>query len=174
MAKIGSAENAWEAIVQISPPLRTRTVKNALPCQANVYFSSSDGCFDNRYDAMRDFEKLRSGEISVKTGWRIYSSGPGIFLNQLISNVLGIRISLGNVIIDPVLPKELDGLHFKYAIIGKAVTFIYHIAGCGSVKRIAIQGRTIDFVRADNPYRLGGAVIPKVEFAENSIVDIYM
>lgn len=35
-------------------------------------------------------------------------------MNQLISNALGIRQEEGNLILDPVLPQSLDGLHFDF------------------------------------------------------------
>ena len=52
----------------------------------------------------RDFEKLRDGTIGVRESWRLYSSGPGIYLHQLVSNILGIRFLGGSLIVDPVLP----------------------------------------------------------------------
>ena len=56
--------------------------------------------------------RIRSGRIGVKGGWRVYSSGPGIFLNQLVRNVLGLRTSFEDVVFDPVLPADADGLTF--------------------------------------------------------------
>ncbi|MDR0553598.1 MAG: hypothetical protein LBG76_02195 [Treponema sp.] len=174
MAKTGEAAEAWNALIRASPVLRRVSVKNALLCQANSYFSSSDGCFDNRYDAMKDFDKLRTGDIPVKTGWRVYSSGPGIYLNQLISNILGIRAAAGSVIIDPVLPAELDGLRFDFAAGGNPARFVYHLSGKGrGVERICVNGREIAFERLPNPYRPGGAAIPAGELVPGAEVDIF-
>ncbi|MDR2535439.1 MAG: hypothetical protein LBD29_05330 [Treponema sp.] len=174
MAKIGEASEAWQGLIRISPVLRHPAVKNALPCQRNCYFSSSDGCFDNRYEAMRDFENLRNGTAQVKTGWRIYSSGPGICINQVVSNLLGIRIAKDMVILDPALPRELEGLRFEYALLGKPVTFIYHIAGGSGLERISIAGRDISFTRLDNPYRLGGGFFPIAEVSPGAAIELYL
>ncbi len=89
-----------------------RDVPNALPRQANAYFSSSDADVPDREAASRDFERIRSGEIGVKGGWRVYSSGPGIFLNQLVSNVLGLRRRFDERVFDPILPARADGLTY--------------------------------------------------------------
>ncbi|GHT94353.1 hypothetical protein FACS1894141_0840 [Spirochaetia bacterium] len=174
MAKTGNADEAWLGLLRAAPLLRCAMVKQAEPCQANGYFSSSDACFDNRYDAMRDFDKLRTGDIPVKTGWRIYSSGPGIYLNQLISNVLGLRVKKNRVIIDPVLPQELDGLQFTFAIHTKPVTITYHITGAGGVKTIKVNNREIPFDRLPNTYRSGGAIFPDAEITANAAIDVYL
>ncbi|GHU01442.1 hypothetical protein FACS1894147_01290 [Spirochaetia bacterium] len=174
MAKTGNAGEAWLGLLRAAPLLRRTMVKQAEPCQANCYFSSSDACFDNRYDAMRDFDKLRTGEILVKTGWRIYSSGPGIYLNQLISNVLGLRVKKNRVIIDPVLPRELDGLQFTFTIHKKPVTIIYHITGEGGVKTVKVNNREIPFGRLPNPYRSGGAIFPDTEITANAVIEVYL
>ena len=91
MAKLGQKEETWHALGVINPIQLQERVPNAELRQANVYFSSSDGDFKTRLEAQENFGKLRDGSVGVKGGWRVYSSGPGIYLNQLISNVLGIR-----------------------------------------------------------------------------------
>ena len=47
--------------------------------QRNAYFSSSDAAFRDRYEASAEWARVASGTIAVDGGWRIYSSGPGIF-----------------------------------------------------------------------------------------------
>ncbi|MGH2233564.1 hypothetical protein ACQ1ZI_18530, partial [Enterococcus faecalis] len=71
---------------------------NAELRQANAYFSSSHGDFKTRYESQENFGKLKDGSIGVKGGWRIYSSRPGIYLNQLITAVLGIRQKAQSVV----------------------------------------------------------------------------
>jgi cellobiose phosphorylase len=173
MAKIGETAESWRALLQVSPVLRRRVVPNALPCQANCYFSSSDGCFDNRYEATAHFDQLRTGEISVKTGWRLYSSGPGIYLNQLVSNVLGLRAAGDWLLIDPVLPEELDGLRFVYAFRGRPLTVVYHTGGKG-VEKILINGRDTLFEQRPNPYRRGGAALLSTEIPPNAELEVFL
>lgn len=76
-------DQAWEALMKVNPINLQQRVKNAAIRQANTYFSSSDGDFADRYAAATDFAKLKTGEIAVKGGWRLYSSGPGIYVAVL-------------------------------------------------------------------------------------------
>lgn len=95
-------------LLRINPVVVHETVASALPRQRNAYFSSSDAQFINRYDAAENFDKLRTGDIAVAGGWRVYSSGPGIYLHQLISQCVGLRETATSYVFDPVLDlKEL-------------------------------------------------------------------
>ena len=159
MAKIGHANDAYEGLLTINPILLQDTVKNAYYRQSNVYFSSSDAWFKDRYEAKRDFGKIRNGEILVKGGWRLYSSGPGIYINQLISNVLGIRIDKEDLVIDPVLPKKLDGLVLDYHYMNQKIQVIYHY-GEGNV---LLNGFEVSYRKIEQKYRDSGIVIEKKE-----------
>ena len=57
MAKIGNKEDLYKGLLTIQPISVNANVKNALPRQRHSYFSSSDGNFLNRYDAMANFNK---------------------------------------------------------------------------------------------------------------------
>jgi cellobiose phosphorylase len=170
--KLGRADAAWRALQAVNPVGWTQAVPNATPCQRNCYFSSSDGLFATRYDAMRRFDLLRSGDIKVTTGWRIYSSGSGIYLNQLIRGFLGIRVHGAELMIDPVLPAELDGLRFDFAVSGKKTTFVYHI-GCKAA-HITINGWHTAYRRPDEFYREGGFAVPLDALNEGARVDVYL
>src|SRR5690606_36600855 len=99
--------------------------------------------------------QLRDGSVPVKGGWRIYSSGPGIYMNQLISNCLGVRHQGRGLVIDPVLPQALDSLQFSFEVLDRPVTFIYHL-GAGAA-RLVINGEDVrDAARVNNKYREGG------------------
>lgn len=88
MCKVDEINKAWWGLKIINPLMVNELLENANLRQRNSYFSSSEGDFDNRYDYATNFEKLRDGSIAVKSGWRIYSSGPGIYLKQLLTNFL--------------------------------------------------------------------------------------
>jgi cellobiose phosphorylase len=107
---IGLYDDAYEAMLKIHPIKLIDTVKHALPRQRNTYFSSSDGCFIDRYQAKKDFHQLKTGIMPVKGGWRVYSSGPGIFIHQIIVNMLGIQRHHLKHIHTPHLPKHLKDL----------------------------------------------------------------
>lgn len=164
MAKLGYAVEAWSGLLKINPVGLQSAVPNAELRQSNVYFSSSDGKFNTRYEAERRFEELRTGRAAVKGGWRIYSSGPGIYLNQLIANCLGIRQVMGDLVIDPVLPGHLDGLEFDFVWMETPVRFVYHL-NSGS-RRVVVNGREVPALPIAGMYREGGLRIAKEEFAK--------
>ena len=93
MCKIGQARKAYEAILQILPITIQDQVSNAVTRQSNTYFSSSDADVRDRDEAEQIFDSLRVGKVRVKGGWRIYSSGPGILINQIVSHFFGLRLS---------------------------------------------------------------------------------
>lgn len=187
-AKIGDGATAWDSLFTINPVLIQRSVPSAALRQSNLYFSSSDGMFLDRYDFAENFDKLKKGTIPVKAGWRLYSSGPGIYLNQLVSNILGIRFLENELIIDPVLPTELNGLSFHFNCFGKDITFKYYITEEGSSsndslhkenkqernhRQISVYGDKTPLTTEElsNPYRNGGVKINR-HVLENQFSEI--
>ncbi|KKI89850.1 cellobiose phosphorylase [Bacillus sp. SA1-12] len=158
MAKLGKVDEVWNGLLMINPIGIQEVVSNAERRQSNAYFSSSDGKFNTRYEADENFDKLRTGSVPVKGGWRIYSSGPGIYMNQLISNCLGIRQDNGNLVIDPVLPEKLNGLEFHYQYMNHSIVFSYHLQG-HEVKKVLINGHPVSAETVSNRYRSGGLII---------------
>lgn len=176
MAKLGLGDRAWEGLFQINPINIKEAVPNALRRQSNMYFSSSEGTFNDRYEYSADFDKLRDGSIDVKGGWRLYSSGPGIYMNQLISNVLGIRFAADALIIDPALPQQMDGLKFRYNCFGKDTVFVYHISDSKAGASKAVRnGKELAADALTNKYRSAGIKIKKDDFlAGEGEIHIYI
>jgi len=177
MAKLGKVEEVWNGLAMINPIKIHEVVPNAERRQSNAYFSSSDGKFNTRYEAQEQFNKLREGTVPVKGGWRIYSSGPGIYMNQLISNCLGLRQEAGGLIIDPVLPLRFDGLKFDFAFMGHSTTFIYHLGQDSN--RVVINGHVAAAEPLENRYRQGGYLISRQELVErlnnnSNVIEIFM
>jgi len=165
LARTGKAEAFLKALRQANPV----AYKDIVPCgdirQSNCYYSSSDAIFKNRYEADERYEEIKTGKITLKGGWRVYSSGPGIYIGLIVTRLLGLRTEAGNVIIDPVIPHSLDGLSASMNFMGHPVTFIYSIKdGCFSPRAISINGIPVNFTIEDNKYRQGGAVIPTDQF----------
>ncbi|WP_238392473.1 GH36-type glycosyl hydrolase domain-containing protein [Paenibacillus antri] len=160
MAKLGKTDEVWHGLLAINPVGLRDVVPNAELRQSNAYFSSSDGRFNTRYEALERFDELREGTVPVKGGWRIYSSGPGIYMNQLIANALGIRQSEGGMVIDPILPEKLNGMHFEFMWDGLPITFVYRIGDAKRIARITINGEEMPLIPSANPYRTGGMQIP--------------
>jgi cellobiose phosphorylase len=107
LAALGEADALWEALLLASPITVTERVASASLRQRNTYFSSSDAAFSDRYQASTHWDNVRSGRMSVDAGWRIYSSGPGIYVNLLLGYVLGQRRYFGERRAAPLLPTWL-------------------------------------------------------------------
>lgn len=160
MAKVGNNFKAWNGLLKINPVLIQETVANATLRQSNAYFSSSDANFKTRYEAREHYDELRNGDVQVKGGWRIYSSGPGIYINQLLSNILGLRVETDKIIFDPALPKGQGGLEIAYTLFGKPVTIRYEYNEATN-DYITVNNEKVTGERIDNPYRLGGLQLDK-------------
>lgn len=159
MAHLGKAQDAWRGLFTILPIRIQDTVKNAMLRQSNMYCSSSEGDFNDRYQFSREYHRLYEGSIPVKAGWRLYSSGSGILLHQIISNMLGVRFEADALVLDPVLNAWQNGLRMTYDCFGKQYTFIFQ-AG----KRLSAQANGSPLPAEEvkeNPYRSGGIRIMK-------------
>ncbi|MEJ2228799.1 MAG: cellobiose phosphorylase, partial [Alphaproteobacteria bacterium] len=83
LAEAGKRDELADALAVVNPILVTERLAHAYLRQRNVFFSSSDAAFSDRYAATAGWDKLETGEVPVDGGWRIYSSGPGLFLRLL-------------------------------------------------------------------------------------------
>ena len=92
---------------------RTRRRASATPTSAAATLA-----FPDRYRASAEWERARAGTVAADGGWRIYSSGPGLYTGILLCHALGLRRWFGERVVAPVLPKgfgpvtlerEMDG-----------------------------------------------------------------
>ena len=162
LALMGKAEEFVKALRQAIPV----GYKDIVPCaelrQSNCYYSSSDVWFTSRYDADERYEEVKRGNMMLKGGWRVYSSGPGIYIAIILTRLLGVRVEHENIILDPVLPKSLDGLSVSLALLGHNTTITYSVKhNTHSPKEIVINGTKIEFIHDENQYRPGGAILPR-------------
>jgi cellobiose phosphorylase len=163
-ARIGNADAFVKALRQAIPV----AYRDIVPCgdirQANCYYSSSDVTFKSRYEADERYDEIKTGNLTLKGGWRVYSSGPGIYVSMIVSRLLGLRLEFGNIILDPVLPHSMDGLTASLDLLGHQVTLKYVIKeDCFNPKTILVNGNALEFNYAENKYRKGGAIIPAEE-----------
>jgi cellobiose phosphorylase len=180
LALTGNANAFLKAIRQAIPV----AYRDVVPCgdirQSNCYYSSSDVIFRNRYEADELYDEILTGNITLRGGWRVYSSGPGIFIGIIVTRLLGLRLEYENVIIDPVLPYYLDGLSASIDLGGGTVRFNYTVKeGNFSPKAIYINGTRVRITHEENKYRKGGAVIPAYKFASlitpgDNVVEVYL
>jgi 1,2-beta-oligoglucan phosphorylase len=105
MSDIGEFAALWEALLVSNPIAVTDNLPNASLRQRNAYFSSSDAAFLDRYQASEEWARVKSDSIAVDGGWRVYSSGPGLYTNMLIRHAFGLRRQFGQRIVTPGLRK---------------------------------------------------------------------
>jgi cellobiose phosphorylase len=91
MAVLGDSDALFEALGIVNPVSIGDRLPRALPRQRNAFFSSSDAAFPDRASASAQWDRVRAGAIGFEGGWRIYSSGPGLFVNLLIRHGFGER-----------------------------------------------------------------------------------
>ena len=125
--RYGDAPRFFRALCQTNPIGIRDRVPAATLRQANCYYSSSDAAFMDRYEAYADYDRALLGEIPLDGGWRVYSSGAGIGLGLILRCLLGLRLERGRLVIDPVIPPDLDGLQADLELDGHAVEVSYRV-----------------------------------------------
>jgi cellobiose phosphorylase len=108
---------------------------------------------------------VRTGEVGVQGGWRVYSSGAGIAVRLVREHLLGLRLRRSSIGIDPVMPRALDGLRAHVDIGGRSVEVHYRVGQRGyGPQSLVCNGTPLPFARESNPYREGGAVVAMEAF----------
>jgi cellobiose phosphorylase len=167
LACYGDAEGFFMALGQANPIGIRFMVPAATLRQANCYYSSSDGAFFDRYEAFLEYDRVKNGDIPLDGGWRVYSSGPGIWTRLLLQSFLGFRWERSALVIDPVIPKSLDGLRVEMKLGGYSGEVTYRIAGTGFGPTVVnLNGADLPYTRGANPYRVGAAEIPMAAIQE--------
>jgi cellobiose phosphorylase len=167
MARYGDAEAFFLALCQANPIAIHAVVPSAALRQTNCYYSSSDAAFADRYEALADYDRVKTGTVALQGGWRIYSSGAGIAMRLIHQCFLGLRREKSVLRLDPVIPASLDGLQAEVELAGSTVRIIYHIGGAGyGPTAVRLNGQELAFTREANPYRMGGAAVPMAAVLE--------
>lgn len=73
-----------EGLATVNPILMTQALPSAALRQRNTYFTSSDAAFTDRYQASAEWDRVKAGTVPLDGGWRVYSSGPGIYVRLLV------------------------------------------------------------------------------------------
>ncbi len=176
----GRAEAFIKALRQANPVAYNEIVSCGDIRQANCYYSSSDVAFKSRYDADKRYDEVKTGNLTLRGGWRVYSSGPGIYVGLIVTRMLGLRIEYNNIVIDPVMPLEMNGLTATIDFLGYQLTIKYNIQQeTYHPKRILMNGNEVSFTDEFNNYRIGGAVIARDTFISmlnpnSNTVEIYL
>lgn len=157
LAHLGRAEAFLQALTLAHPIALSDRVPTASPRQANCYYSSSDAAFADRYEAQAHYGRVLAGEVALDGGWRIYSSGPGIALGLVIGSLLGLRLEHDALVIDPVMPAALDGLHVQLQLADLHFELTYRVGprGHGVTQVLDEAGRPLAGTRRAHAYRVG-------------------
>ncbi len=100
---LGEEQAFWDGLQIASPIGVTERLPNATLRQRNSYFTSSDAAFRDRYEAFAEWHRLKDGAVEADGGWRIYSSGPGLFIQILVSRLAGRRRDGGKRLCSPAV-----------------------------------------------------------------------
>jgi len=160
LARHGDAERLLSALALANPIGVTERIPNARPRQSTCYYSSSDATFADRYEAAEHYGEVMDGTVPLEGGWRVYSSGPGLFLRLVVECLLGVR-RRGDVLeIDPVLAPGLDGLQATVPLDGIPLELTFRVGprGVGPVG-VALNGVALATTSLSNPYRPAGVAI---------------
>ncbi|MGV8909488.1 MAG: GH36-type glycosyl hydrolase domain-containing protein [Propionicimonas sp.] len=160
LARHGDAERLLETLALVNPIGVTQRVQNARPRQSTCYFSSSDATFADRYEAAERYDEVIAGTVALEGGWRVYSSGPGVFLRLVVECLLGVR-RRGDVLeIDPVLAPGLDGLQATVPLDGGPLDLSFRVGSRGvGPTALALNGVPLPTTPLSNPYRPAGVAI---------------
>lgn len=161
LARYGDAEGLFAALALVNPIGMTERAPSARRRQSSCYFSSSDAAFGDRYEAEAAYPRAQRGDVALEGGWRVYSSGPGLYLRLVVENMLGVRLRGERVEIDPVLPHALDGLKARIPFDGAAIDLTYHVGGNGAgPTAVVLNGVALPTTSLANPYRAPGVSVP--------------
>lgn len=160
LARHGDAERLLKALALANPIGVTSRVPNARPRQSTCYYSSSDATFPDRYEAAAHYDDVMNATVPFEGGWRVYSSGPGIFLRLVVEHLLGIRRRGDLLEIDPVLAPDLDGLQATIPLDGSPVDLTYRVGprGVGPLA-LALNGIALPMTTLTNRYRPPGVAV---------------
>lgn len=158
LAALGRAD-VGDELLRLSPIGMRDRVPSALPRQRTCYTSSSDAVFPDRYAAARDFERLRTGEVPTADGWRVYSSGPGIYLRQVLHGLLGLEERHDVLVVGPTLAPEDDGLAVELDLAGARRTVRYRVDPDATAVEVRVDGRAAPATPVPHPYRWASAAV---------------
>ncbi len=157
LARLGDGAGLLTALAWVNPVGMPERVAPARRRQSTTYFSSSDAAFPDRATADRDYGQVRDGTVPLEGGWRVYSSGPGLYLRLVRECLLGVRMRGRVVEVDPVLPPSLDGLTATVSLFGRPVEVAYRVGSSGhGTTRVCVGDQELDATPLENRYRPGG------------------
>lgn len=172
LASLGRAA-VGEELLRLSPIGMPDRVPSALPRQRTCYTSSSDATFPDRYSAADGFEGLRTGQVPTADGWRVYSSGPGIFIRQVLHGLLGLEERADVLVVDPSLAASDDGLEIELVVAGRSRRVRYHVDPAATGVEVRADGVVLPASPEPRRYRAGGAVLALDAIGDAPVLDVH-
>jgi cellobiose phosphorylase len=165
LAHMGEASEFHKMLALVNPISVRSLVPSANRRQSNCYYSSSDATFLDRYEAFAKYGRVKTAAVNFDGGWRVYSSGAGINVGLIVRRFLGLGVEHRLLCIDPIVPKELDGLRVALHLLGKPLEVLYQVKerGAGPIA-VSLNGTSLAFSRRPNPYRLGAVELEMPDF----------
>lgn len=160
LARVGDGVGLFKALNLANPIGLHNRVRVARPRQSTTYFTSSDAAVADRYEAARQYPRVLLGEVPLEAGWRVYSSGPGIFLRLVVECLLGVRRRAQVLEIDPVLDPKLDGLKARIPVCGVPMELAFRVGsrGVGPLS-VTLNDARLPTRGLSNPYRSPGVAV---------------
>jgi len=160
-----------EELLRLSPVGMRERVPSALPRQRTCYTSSSDATFPDRYAAAAGFEGLRTGDVPTADGWRVYSSGPGIFIRQVLHGLLGLEERADALVVAPSLAPADDGLEVSAVLGGRPRRVRYQVDPAAPGVELRVDGALVSTGTEVRPYRTA-AVLPLALLGDAAVLDV--
>jgi len=173
LGRVGDAQRLWDGLLLAVPLGLSDRVPVTRPRQTTCYYSSSDAVFADRVQAGEHYADIARGAVPLEGGWRVYSSGPGLFLRLVVECLLGVRRRSDAVEVDPVLAPSLDGLEARVPYPGGPLTLRYAVRGPGhGVRSVRVDGVDVQTTPLINPYRTPGVAVANSALRPGSVVDV--
>lgn len=173
LGRVGDAQRLWDGLLLAVPLGLHDRVPLTRPRQTTCYYSSSDAVFADRVEAGEHYADIARGMVPLEGGWRVYSSGPGLFLRLVVECLLGVRRRPDVVEFDPVLAPSLHGLEARVPYPGGSLTVRYAVHGPGyGVSSVRVDGVDVETAPLTNPYRTPGVAVARSALRPGSVVDV--
>jgi len=173
LGRVGDAQRLWDGLLLTVPLGLSDRVPVARPRQTTCYYSSSDAVFADRVEAGERYADIARGAVPLEGGWRVYSSGPGLFLRLVVECLLGVRRRSDALELDPVLAPSLDGLEARVPYPGGPVTLRYAVRGPGyGVRSVRVDGEDVQTTPLINPYRTPGVAVASSALRPGAVVEV--
>jgi len=171
LAALGRAA-VGDELLRLSPIGMRERVPSALPRQRTCYTSSSDATFPDRYAAAAGFDGLRTGDVPTADGWRVYSSGPGIYIRQVLHGLLWLEERADVLVVDPALAPEDDGLEVDVVLAGRSRRVVYRVDPAADRVELRADGAVLPADGLPHRYRPAGAVLPLPLLRDAAVLEI--